>query len=153
MSSKCLLIIAIFIATNAVMTGAQAENIYKCGNTYSQSPCADGKLLNIDDSRDPQQRIQRDAATQREAELAKDMTKTRLANEKSLRATQTKRSALVKTHPPKPAVSKDAIVIIKPKPLKQKYDKPNAFIALVPGSDRKSTKKRSAKDSDLDKQP
>ena len=153
MISKHQLNISIFIAVNAVMTGAQAENIYKCGNTYSQSPCSGGKLMSVDDSRDPQQKLQQDAATQRDAELAKDMEKTRLANEKALRTAETKRAPGVKAHPPKSAASKEAIMVIHPKPLKQKYDTPNTFTALVPGSGHKSTKKHSVKNTDLDKQP
>jgi hypothetical protein len=153
MISKRPVIISIFVAINAAMTVAQAENIYKCGNTYSQSPCAGGQLMSVDDSRDPQQKIQRDAATQRDAELAKDMAKTRLANEKALRALETKRTPGVKAHPPKPAASKEAILLIKPKRLKQKIDKPNTFTALVPGSGHKSSKKHSVKNTDVDKQP
>jgi hypothetical protein len=151
MISKRQLIISIFIASNAVMTGAQAENIYKCGNTYSQSPCSGGKLMSVDDARDPQQKVQQDAATQRDATLAKEMEKTRLANEKALRTAETKHTPGVKAHPPKSAASKEAIMVIKPKRLKQKYDKPNTFTALVPGSGHKSTKKHSVKNTDLDK--
>jgi hypothetical protein len=153
MISKRQLVISIFIAANAVMTGVQAENIYKCGNTYSQSPCSGGKLMSVDDSRDPQQKLQQDAATQRDAELAKEMEKTRLANEKALRAAETKRTPGEKARPPKSAASKEAIMVIQPKRLKQKYDKPNTFTALVPGSGHKSTKKHSVKNTDLDKQP
>ena len=153
MISKRQLIISIFIAATAVMTGAQAENVYKCGNTYSQSRCSNGKLLSVDDSRDPQQKLQQDAATQRDAELAKEMEETRLANEKALRAAATKRTPGVKAHPPKPAASKEAMMVIQPKRLKQKYDKPNTFTALVPGSGHKSTKKHSVKNTDLDQQP
>ncbi|HEY8907041.1 MAG TPA: hypothetical protein VIM63_13480 [Rhodoferax sp.] len=153
MISKSRLIISIFIAANAAVTAAQAENVYKCGSTYSQSPCSGGKLISVDDSRDPRQKLQKDAATQRDAELAKEMEKTRLANEKAWRATETKRTPGVKAHPPKPAASKEAMMVIKPKRLKQKYDKPNTFTALVPGSGHKSTKKHSVKNTDLDKQP
>jgi hypothetical protein len=151
MISKRQLINSIFIAATAVVTGAQAENIYKCGNTYSQSPCSGGKLMSVDDSRDPQQKLQQDAATQRDVELAKEMEKTRLANEKALRAAETKPTPGVKAHPPKSAASKEAIMVIKPKRLKQKYNKPNTFTALVPGSGHKSTKKHSVKNTDLDK--
>jgi hypothetical protein len=151
MISKRQLINSIFIAVTAVVTGAQAENIYKCGTTYSQSPCLGGKLMSVDDSRDPQQKLQQDAATQRDAALAKEMGKTRLANEKALRAAETKPTPGVKAHPPKSAASKEAIMVITPKRLKQKYDKPNTFTALVPGTGHKSTKKHSIKNTDLDK--
>src|SRR5450830_362608 len=109
--------------------------------------------MSVDDSRDPQQKLQQDAATHRDAELAKEMEKTRLANEKALRAAETKRNPAVKAHPPKSAASKEAMMVIHPKPLKQKYDKPTAFTALVPGSGHKSTKKHSVKNAALDKQP
>lgn len=153
MISKRQLVISISIAANAVVTGAQAEDIYKCGNTYSQSPCSGGQLMSVDDSRDPQQKLQKDAATQRDAALAKEMEKTRLANEKAWRGTETKHTPGAKSHPPQPAASKEAMTVIQPKKLKQKYDKPNTFTALVPGSDHKSTKKRNVKNTDLDKQP
>ncbi|MDR3371186.1 hypothetical protein [Rhodoferax sp.] len=150
MIKKCSLIISIFIASSAVLTRATAENIYKCGDAYSQSPCPGGKLLNIDDSRDPQQKLQQDAATQRDAELAKEMERSRLANEAALRATEAKNHV---AHKPKSAASEPTVVIIKPKRPRHQVTKPKDFTALVPGTAHQPTKKRSVKKPELDRQP
>ena len=152
MKSMRRLSMSIFIAASAMTTGASAENIYKCGNTYSQTPCLGGQSLSVDDSRDPLQKKQQDAATQRDIELAKDLEKTRLATEQSLQTTKTKRPPTAKAHPTKVQASKEVIVLIKPKRLKQKYDKPPAFIALVPGSDHHSAPKKASKKTEPDKQ-
>jgi hypothetical protein len=150
MISKRQLIISIFIAASTVTTGARAENIYKCGSTYSQSPCSNGELLNVDDSRDPQQKLQQDAITQRDAKLGKEMEKTRLSNEAALRAAEVKTPVV---HTSKPPVSEPEIVIIKPKRPWHKATKPKVFTALVPGTARQPAKKRSVKKPVLDRQP
>lgn len=44
---------------------AQQAQLWRCGNVYSQQPCADGKTVDVRDARTTQQREQTKAAQQR----------------------------------------------------------------------------------------
>ena len=72
----------IFIAVCAVSTWASAQNTYRCGNTYSQTPCPNGKTLDVTDSRTADQKKQTDAATANSAKAGDNLEKARLAQEK-----------------------------------------------------------------------
>lgn len=111
----------IFIATIAISTWAEAEIIYKCGSTYSSSPCPGGTLLTIDDARDPAQKQQADAATRRDTELAAAMEKERMAQE---RAAQLAPSSRIKKT--KKATGKASTVPFKPRRVKAKSHPPAA---------------------------
>jgi hypothetical protein len=76
----------IFIAAALAATLAYGQNVYKCGNTYSQTPCADGKTVDVSDSRTPAQKAEADAATRRGAKAADAMERSRLREEAQLRA-------------------------------------------------------------------
>jgi len=128
---------ALFIVITAVSTAAGAENIYKCGNSYSQTPCTDGKVLSIEDTRDAQQKKVVDANTRRDAKLAKDMEKERLAQEHANRSAPTQQQTYSKT-PDGAAIAVAPTpppTTITPKRVKPKPYKPAGFIAVVPGSD------------------
>lgn len=134
----------IVIATSAFSTWSRAENIYKCGTSYSQSPCPGGKLLDVNDSRDPQQKKLKDEITQRDAELARDMEKDRLTNEKALRAADAKRP-FAPSPPAKVVVVREEPVLVHPKRLKHKTAKQLGFVAEVPEARHPPVKKKSAK--------
>ncbi len=72
-----------FIANCLISTGVQAAKVYKCGNSYSQVPCADGVELTT--PTEPSAKEQR--AARKVAELdektANRMEKERLAAEKA----------------------------------------------------------------------
>ena len=72
----------IFISTCAISTWASAQNAYRCGNTYSQTPCANGKTIDVTDSRSADQKKQTDAATASTAKAGDTLEKSRLAQEK-----------------------------------------------------------------------
>ena len=57
----------------------QSQPIYRCGNVYSQMPCADGVVLGADDRRTADQKAQTDAATVQAMRLADRMERDRLA--------------------------------------------------------------------------
>lgn len=73
----------ILVAWCAVVTGAHAAKVYKCGTTYSQVPCADAVELNT--ATGPTALRQREAqkAVEQEKKAAKGMEKDRLAEEKA----------------------------------------------------------------------
>lgn len=133
----------VLISLFAIPQGLQAQNIYKCGNSYSQTPCADASPLHIDDTRTAAQKQQTDTATGVNAKLAQSLEKARLAQEK-LAAAQPPAAPKVTaaTAVPSPGT---VVHKITPKHIKSKKYKPDAFIAQVPGSDKKPVKKKTAK--------
>lgn len=70
------------IAINSLSTGATAQNIYKCGDTYSQQACPGAVVVNAADKRTREQKSQTDAATGRDARTANAMASARLQQEK-----------------------------------------------------------------------
>ena len=79
---KRTLVAILFISTNAIGTVASAQNVYRCGNTYSQTPCPSGKSLDVTDNRSADQKKQTDAAAANSAKAGDNMEKSRLAQEK-----------------------------------------------------------------------
>ena len=61
-----------------------AQTVYRCGNVYSQTPCAGGVALDASDTRTPTQKAQANAAAAQAARTADKMEKDRLAFEKAL---------------------------------------------------------------------
>ena len=123
---------SVLIAASTLSTLATAENVYKCGNTYSQSPCPGAKLLNIDDSRDPQQKKLKDEVTRRDAELANDMEKTRLATEAALAAQRTPPAQNAGKPQRVKVVTTEPTLVYARKPRLNRPHKPKAFVAAVP---------------------
>ena len=72
----------ILIATTALSTWANAQNAYRCGNTYSQTPCPNAVPVDVNDSRTSAQKKQTDAATAGSTKAGDAMEKSRLAQEK-----------------------------------------------------------------------
>lgn len=72
----------VLIAITALSTAASAQNVYKCGDTYSQLPCPGGVVVDATDQRTSAQKAQSDLATGRDARTAEAMEKARLQQEK-----------------------------------------------------------------------
>ena len=70
------------IASSALSTGATAQNIHKCGDTYSQLPCPGGAVINATDPRTIEQKSQMDLATARDTRAANALESARLQQEK-----------------------------------------------------------------------
>jgi G3E family GTPase len=86
--------VAIFyVALSALSTMATAQSVYKCGNAYSQKPCADAVVLDVQDSRTPAQKAESDALIKRDSAAANAMEKTRLKEEAQQRADNAKLAA------------------------------------------------------------
>jgi hypothetical protein len=60
-----------------------AKSIWRCGNAYSDKPCHDGKVVDVNDSRSTTDRHAADAATQRTANSAANMERDRLQLERA----------------------------------------------------------------------
>ena len=60
---------------------ASAQNVYRCGESYSNQPCPGGTVVPTDDPRSAAQRAQTDAATRRDARSAQVLERDRLRQE------------------------------------------------------------------------
>ena len=143
------LVTLLLIAISPYSHWARAEKVYKCGSTYSQTPCPGSTTLELDDTRDPAEKKRMDAQTRRDAELARDMEQNRLANEAALAAERTQQAEnaaklkqaqqLAKAPPAEP------VPVYARKPRLYRPKKPRDFIAVVPGTVHPTTKPRKSK--------
>ena len=85
-------------ATMAIGVGAQT--VYRCGNTYSQTPCAGATEVPVDDARTEAQRTAAQEGLARDKTLGKELEASRrkdeaqaLARDKAVLAAQTKQVA------------------------------------------------------------
>lgn len=124
-----------FIAVALACTLATAQNIYKCGNSYSQTPCPDGRTVDASDPRSPAQKAQADAATRRDARMADALEKSRLRNEAKQR---------VANKPAPRSKAPASVPVQKPGATKHKAKKkePEYFTAAVPGEKKPVAKPR-----------
>ena len=65
---------------------ASAQTVFRCGNTYSQTPCPGAIALDVTDSRTTEQKAQTDAAARQTASSASKMERERLSQEKAMRS-------------------------------------------------------------------
>jgi hypothetical protein len=102
------------------MQPAAAQGVYRCGDSYSQKPCAGGALVPTDDARSEAQRAQAREAAQRDGKAADAMQKARLKEE--ARPVQ----AYIPAAPGQPVTEeKNPKAAVKPK-------KPQYFTAAAP---------------------
>ena len=64
-------------------TGAHGQTVYRCGNSYSQVPCAGATTVQVDDSRTPADAARAASVAAADRKLADSMEKARLAQEKN----------------------------------------------------------------------
>jgi len=83
---------AFFIACCVVSTGAQSQKVYRCGDTYSQKPCADAVVVDVSDPRSQTQKARADAETRRELAAANAMEKARLKEEAQMQSHRAKQT-------------------------------------------------------------
>lgn len=74
----CLAFAGALLATAPIALSSQP--IYRCGNNYGQTPCANGIVVHAEDLRTPDQKAQTDAATLQAAQMAGRMERDRLAS-------------------------------------------------------------------------
>jgi len=77
---KTLLLIPA-IAAMSLCTGLSAQTVYRCGNSYSQTPCPGGGTVDAKDSRTPEQRKAHEASVKHEKRAGDTLEKTRLQEE------------------------------------------------------------------------
>ncbi len=71
-------IAALVIAVCAQWALASAQNVYRCGDSYSSQPCPGATLVLAEDPRSAAQRAANEAATRRDAKTAAAMEKERV---------------------------------------------------------------------------
>ncbi len=76
-----ILFAIIFIAACALSTGAAAQKVYRCGSAYSQTPCPDAVVVEVEDTRSKAQKSESDMRVRHEAATANAMEKARLQEE------------------------------------------------------------------------
>lgn len=138
MTFNSILFTMLSIASYAASTGVSAQNVYRCGNTYSQTPCANAHVIAVDDSRDAAQKKQTDDAILNDKKLAETLEKERLVQEKKDLAAS--RPITVQSTPVIEP-SKSVATKITPKRPKSKHKKPKDFEAEIPGTEPQVTRK------------
>ena len=129
----------ILIAFCTLLTRAEAQNAYRCGNSYSQTPCPGGVPVDADDSRSKAQKAQSESVIKRDVRTADSMERTRLQQEEAQKRAALKstgktadKSATAQATPGKAAQS-----------TKKKAKHPEYFTAAAPG-DKKKKKSEAA---------
>lgn len=133
LSLQCLTMIGLVLTMTL-----HAEAIYRCGNSYSQTPCTDATVLQIDDSRDTSRKKEADATTRRDVLLAKELERNRVQQELASAPKKSRRPQLQKGSDTPIKTREDRVVLIKPKRGKPALQKHRDFTALVPGTEKKS---------------
>ena len=129
----------VVLAAAAALAPVAAQNVYRCGDSYSQKPCPGGTLVPTEDARSASQRAQTSEAAQRDAKAANAMEKARLKEE----------AKPVQGYIPTPKVE---AVAQENKPEMVKPKKPPYFTAAAPrkpGEAGAKKKKKKAKKTDL----
>ena len=125
----------IFTAACALvaMQPAAAQNVYRCGDSYSQEPCAGGALVQTDDARSDVQRAAAREAAKRDGKSADAMERARLREE----------ARPAQAYLPSPA-SEPALQEKKPDPA-AKPKKPQYFTAAAPRKPGEAASKKKSK--------
>lgn len=139
---------SIFIVSIALSsTLARGDSIYKCGSTYSQTPCPQGQQLSVDDSREPTQKKLADEKTRRDGQLANALEKDRLEQERKAKLSSklTPMTETASTSKASEAPSDPPLTKITLKRLKTKTYKPAGFVAQVPDTAKQADKAKKTK--------
>ena len=129
----------LYLLAAACVAPAAAENIYRCGDSYSQRPCPGGTVVEVEDERSAVQRSQTSLAAQRDARIADAMEKARLKEEaRPVSVTHIPAKAQAPEKAGKPAAARQA----------KKPEKPEHFTAVAPGKPGEATKKKTKKKAD-----
>ncbi|WBY00500.1 hypothetical protein PE066_13590 [Ramlibacter tataouinensis] len=124
---------ALALSMAAALAAAQAQPIYRCGDSYSQQPCAGGKALEPESAPTAAERRQAAAATQRDARLADSLERDRVQREAQ--------PASLYIPPPKPEDAPHA----HKSPEKKATRKLDVFTASAPASKPPKEKQKKGK--------
>jgi len=107
-SRTCLALVGAMLGLAPI--AVLSQSIYRCGNAYSQTRCANGIVVRTEDLRTPDQKAQTDAATWQAAQMAARMERDRLTSENKSADAAKRPAGIGPGHPPasKPAASRRA---------------------------------------------
>ncbi len=126
----------VLIALLGLSAGAVAQNTFKCGDSYGQTPCPGGVVIDGRDSRSGAQKAQTDAAIARDARMADAMEKARLKQEALAREANAPSAKPAATATPAAGGKTSA---------RKKDRPPEYFTAQVPGEKKKKKEKEKKK--------
>ena len=124
---------------------ALSQTVYRCGDSYSQTPCPGATSLEVDDSRSPTQKAQADAATATASRAAVAMERERLARERTSEASKIRTAAVSGIAPAAETPVRKVVKKTKPAPL--------YFTAGVPAEKNKAKAKKPAAKADTAAKP
>ena len=127
-----LLNVMVLVVLSVSSSGAGAQQIYRCGDSYSQTPCPDGVVIDATDGRTKVQKTQADLATERAERTAAALEKARLQQEKATAA-----------HAPKVKAKASAPASKNRNSQARKKKESEYFTVQIPG--KKTAKKNAAK--------
>jgi hypothetical protein len=126
----------LYLLAAACVAPAAAQDIYRCGDSYSQRPCPGGTVVEAQDERSAVQRSQTSLAAQRDARIADAMEKSRLKEEaKPVSAAFIPVRRQAPENAGTPAAARQA----------KKPGKAEHFNAVAPGKPGDATKKKTKK--------
>jgi hypothetical protein len=129
--------IALTLTIAAVGPHASAASVYRCGNTYSQSPCAAAQTVEVGDARSTAQQTEAHRVADNERRLAADMRRERLEDQRSSRSVG---AASLSGSPP---IAKPVVAASAHHKKKKASAKPAAttdFVAFDPSSRKRRTR-------------
>ena len=127
---KLQLFALFFIATWAGSTWTAGTNVYKCGSTYSQTPCEGAVAVQVNDARSKEQKSQSDATIVQQGKTAQAMEKARLKDEAQAIAHNKPAKSTAKPAAKAPAEPKnDTLTAGTAKKTKGKKKEPEFFTA------------------------
>ena len=118
--------IAVLISLSACWVPAPAQDVYRCGQSYSDTACPGGIVVVTADPRSAAQRAQTDAAIRRDTKMAHSMEKDRLKQEANAAPT------IIVVPVPVSAPALPAVPTVKTHFSRHKVKKPEFFTAVVP---------------------
>jgi hypothetical protein len=80
---RCLTLFLTAAIVLLLAAPAQAQAVYRCGNTYSADPCAGGMAVAVDDARTADQQQQGVAAKKQDLRLARQLAAERRARDQA----------------------------------------------------------------------
>ena len=130
----------------ACASQGQAQPVYRCGQTYSQTPCPGAVSVDTNDARSKTQKQESQKATQRDKHLAQELEESRKKEDALALAGSTpaegkdKQSKAAKSKKSKSGkASSDEAIEAKAKPRNKKN--PEFFTAATPPTANKAKKK------------
>ena len=115
----------------SLAAGAQAQAIYRCGDTYAQTACPQGRIVEASDPRSPEQRAEAQRLAADERRLGFEMARERRAEQAALKPALASGFNSRSTRP-EPTVA--PLAHAKKKPVAHKRAATTDFVAQVPGS-------------------